>query len=325
MPSEHTVAAVDLGGTNIHAALADADGRVLAERITPTESHAGPQAVLERIAGVVGDLAQAAGRPPCALGMGVPGLVDLHRGITRFLPNLPTQWRDVPAAAILSGLTGCAVYLLNDVRTATLGELTFGRGRTSSTMLFFSIGTGIGGGVVIDRRLRLGPLGAAGELGHQTIQPDGPLCGCGNRGCLEALASGPALTGEGVRLLRTGLAPALHEITAGDGGRVTPETMAAAAERDASVRAAIERAGGFVGIGVANLVTALHPDLVVIGGGVAAMGELLLAPIRRTVAERVRMLPVDGVRIECSALGDRAGIYGAAALALREGRLEEDS
>ena len=134
---------------------------------------------------------------PVAAGMGVPGLVDRDQGITLFLPNLPTQWRGVAVARMLGDCIGYPVYLLNDARIATLGEMSYGLGRNGGTMVFLSLGTGIGGGVVIDGKLRLGPLGAAGELGHQTILPDGPLCGCGNHGCLETLASGPAIGAEG--------------------------------------------------------------------------------------------------------------------------------
>src|ERR1017187_7186206 len=175
---------------------------------------------------------------------------------------------------------------------ATLGEFTFGRGRSVDTMIFLTIGTGIGGGVIVDRKLRLGPLGAAGELGHQTIQRDGPLCGCGNRGCLEALASGPALVGEGVRLLLSGLAPVLFEMVSGNPGAVTPKEMGAAAlAGDAAVREAIARTATWLGIGIANMVTALHPDMVVLGGSVAALDDLLLEPVRETVKERVRSRP----------------------------------
>ena len=202
-------ASVDLGGTNTTCALASADGQILCERSIPTLSHEGPEAVLRRIAGLVRGLGK--GKPE-ALGMGIPGLIDLKRGVSKFLPNLPTNWRDVPVRDILAREVGCPVYLLNDVRAATLGELTFGHGRAVSTMVFFALGTGIGGGVVIDGKLRLGPLGAAGELGHQTILPDGPRCGCGNRGCLEALASAPAITAEGVRLVRAGQALSLIHI-----------------------------------------------------------------------------------------------------------------
>jgi glucokinase len=321
---EPLYAGVDLGGTNLKCALARADGTVVASRAVPTRSHEGPAAVLERIAGLAAELSAGAGRRgPEALGMAVPGLVDRRLGVTRFLPNLPTQWREVPAAEVLSRRLGCSVFLLNDVRAATLGELCFGRGRTATTMAFFAVGTGIGGGVVVGGKLLLGPLGAAGELGHQTIIPDGPTCGCGNRGCLETLASGPAIAAEGVRLLLSGLAPALHEIAGGDPARVTAREMAEAARAgDERVGEAIERAGRFLGIGVANAVVVLHPDLVVIGGGVAQLGDLLLDPVRRTVRERVGMFPTDGVAIEASLLGEEAGTLGGIALAVKGGLLE---
>ena len=255
--------------------------------------------------------------------MGIPGLADLAAGVTRFLPNLPTQWRDAPVRDVLAPQIGCPVYLLNDVRMATLGELTYGHGRGRlDTMAFFALGTGIGGGVVIDGRLRLGPLGAAGELGHQTIVPDGPTCGCGNRGCLETLASGPAITAQGVWLLASGRAPRLHELVGGDPGAVTPREMAlAAAAGDEAVREALIRAAEYLGIGVANVVTVLHPDLVVLGGGLAEIGPLLFDTVRETVRRRVCMFPVDNVRIEKSLLGDKAGALGGIALAVKHGLL----
>lgn len=313
-------ASVDLGGTNLHAALAQRDGTVVCEERQPTHSHEGPESVLARIAGLIESLITKAGTRPEALGVGIPGLVDVAQGVTKFLPNLPTQWRDVPVRARLEKLLGCPVHILNDARTATLGELVFGHGRTARTMLYFGLGTGVGGGVVIDGKLRLGPLGAAGELGHQTILPEGPLCGCGNRGCLETLVSGPALAAEGVRLMLSGNAPRLHELCAGRPDNVSPATMAAAAlAGEPSVRDAFTRAGRWLGIGAANVVTVLHPDLVVIGGGVSEAGDLLLAPMRETVRERVGMFPTDGVRIERSALGDRAGLLGGIALAAHGG------
>ena len=249
-------------------------------------------------------------------------LLDLVAGNTKFLPNLPTNRRDVPMRDMLASQVGCPVYLLNDVRTATLGELMFGRGRQAKTMAFFAIGTGIGGGVVVDGKLRLGPLGAAGELGHQTILPDGPRCGCGNRGCLEALASASAIAAEGVRLLLSGQAAKLYEIVGGEPGRVSTKTMAqAAGEGDSRVAEAIVRAAEYLGIGVANVVVTLHPDLVVLGGGAAAIGDLLFDTVRATVTRRVGMFPTDGVRIEPSLLGDKAGVVGAVALAIQGGQL----
>jgi glucokinase len=268
-------------------------------------------------------LGEEYGRIPDAVGIAMPGLIDLRSGVTKFNPNFPTQWRDIKVRKYLEPKLDCPVYLLNDVRTATLGELTFGHGRNASTMLFFALGTGIGGGVAIDGKLRLGPLGAAGELGHQTILPDGPLCGCGNRGCLETLASGPSLTASAVRLLKSGLSPRLHEITGGDVARVSPETLTQAAlAGDEYAKMAIEKAARYLGIGVANMIVALHPDLVIIGGGVAKIGDLLFETVRKTVLERVGMFPPENVEIKPSSLGENAGALGAVALAMKKGLIE---
>jgi glucokinase len=316
--TDQLYASVDLGGTKIAGALATGEGQILVEETIPTHSHEGPEAVLTRIHTLVNALSGRIGARPAALGIGAPGLVDLKHGVTRFLPNLPTQWRDVPVRERLAPHIECPIYVLNDARIATLGELTFGHGQTADTMAFFTLGTGIGGGIVVDGRLRLGPLGAAGELGHQTILPDGPRCGCGNVGCLETLASGPAITAQGVWLMACGRAPRLYEMVDGDAGRITPKEMALAAEAgDTEVRDALVRAATYLGIGIANVVTVLHPELVVLGGGVAEIGPLLFETVRETVRQRVGMFPTDDVRIERSRLGANAGLLGGIALAMQ--------
>jgi glucokinase len=315
-------AGVDLGGTTIACALASGDGQIRSESSIPTRSNEGPQAVMARIALLVKELSAQVAGTPAAVGVGIPGLIDFDRGRTRFLPNFPTQWRDVPVADVLAREIGCPVHLMNDARLATLGELVFGHGRSVQSMVLFTLGTGVGGGIVIDGKLRLGPLGAAGELGHQTIVADGLVCGCGSRGCLETLASGPAITAEGVRLMKSGLAPKLFEITHGDAARIGPAEMAqAAAAGESTVREAILRAARYLGIGAANLVTALHPELIVLGGGVAAIGDMLIDAVRAEILGRVRMFPADGVRVERSRLGDRAGVWGGIALAMRGGAI----
>lgn len=313
-------AGVDLGGTSVKLALGSDDGRMLAETSIPTDSHLGPESVLQRIGAAINDLSAKAGVKPQRLGMGVPGLVDIPKGITRFLPNLTGHWKDVPAGGILSHIVGCPVILLNDVRTATLGEMNFGHGRSHdvNTMVFMAIGTGIGGGVVVEGKLRLGPLGAAGEIGHMTILPDGPLCGCGNHGCLETLASGTAIAAEGVRLVLMGLSPILRDHVEGDPAKITAKAVADAADAgDSACFDAIQHAARWLGIAVANLVTALHPDLIVIGGGVSKIGEALLDRVRQEVHSRIRMFPPETVKIEASQLGDKAGILGAVALAAK--------
>lgn len=311
-------AGVDVGGTTVKCAIATRSGTVISEGSIPTDSHEGPDDVLNRIGEFVVSLIQEHGTDsPVALGMGLPGLVDIHAGVTKYLPNMTTHWKEVPVAEKLSKIVQCPVRLLNDVRTATLGELNYGVGKSAATMVFIAIGTGIGGGIVIDGKLRLGPLGAAGELGHQTIDRTGPLCGCGNHGCLETLASGTALAAEGIRLMLMGLAPNLHDAVDGDPAQVDVEVMGRVAEKDDAVRDAILNAASDLAIGVANVVTTIHPDLVVIGGGVAKLGPLLLDRIRKDVEDRVgRLFPVDDIRIEPSQLGSRTGVLGAVALAI---------
>ena len=313
---------VDLGGTRIKIAIADQNGDLLVNDSIPTSSDRGPNDVLERIAVHVETLiSQTAGgnaQPISALGMGVPGLVNIDTGTTKFLPNLPTQWRDVPVAQILGDRLGCPVGVLNDARTATLAELRYGCGKDGDniTLAFFTLGTGVGGGIIIDGKLRLGPVGAAGELGHQTILPGGPRCGCGSDGCLEVLASGPAIAAEGIRLMLMGQAPTLHKLTDGDISRVTTVEMVQAAESDPLVKEAIIRAASYIGVAAANLVTSIHPEIIVLGGGVAEIGELLTTTIKSVIRDRVRMLSTEHIRVEQSQLKEKAGVMGAVALAM---------
>jgi glucokinase len=321
-------ASVDLGGTNVACLLARADGVALAEGTIPTRSYEGPEAVLARIGELIERLAAEARVRLAAIGVGVPGQADLRAGTTKFLPNLPTQWRDVPVRATLAPRLGCPVYLLNDVRMAALGERAYGLGREVKSFVLYAVGTGVGGGVVLDGRLVLGNLrgadGSVGEIGHMSVDPFGRPCSCGSRGCVELFFSGPALTAEGVRLLLAGNAPVLHELTGGDVAKVTVKTMAEAARRgDERVRASLAWAAERLGIGVAAVVTTLAPELVVFAGGLSALGELVLAPVRATVRARVGMFPTDALRIEISPLGDRAGALGGIALAAAGGLLDQ--
>lgn len=311
-------AGVDLGGTKVACALGSIGDGIVGQTTIPTNTWEGSDRVLERIGDAVEGLIEELGQRPAALAVGVPGLSDLERGVTALLPNFPEKWAGVDVRGALSPRFGCPVSLINDVRSATLAELAFGRAGEVDTMALFAVGTGIGGGIVIGGELRLGPLGQAGELGHQIVVPDGPLCGCGNRGCLEALASGTAITAEAVRLLIAGACPHLHELVDGDPSKVDAGRVAEAADAgDESMQWVYERAGTYIGIAACNVIVTIHPELIVIGGGVARAGDLLLDPIRRTVRERVKMMPPEGIRIEPSKLGGDAGMLGAIARAER--------
>ena len=317
-----TYIGIDLGGTKIAAAALDvATGEIAGRTVVATEAHTGPPAVLRRMAMVVETVRASAGLRREAvggIGVGVPGVTDMDAGRTLFLPNLPTAWRAVPVAAMLAEATGYPVALINDARAFILAEATWGAGRGARNVAGLTVGTGIGGGIVIEGRLYMGLDGTAGEVGHQTIDPDGPPCGCGNRGCLEAFASGPAIAALGVRAVLQGMTTRIGALAEHDLNRITPETiMRAAEEGDEVAREILRRAGNYLGTGVANLATILSPDRVIIGGGVARLGEWLLEPVRATLRQRCHAVPVDRIEVVRAALGDDAGVVGAAVWAFQ--------
>lgn len=308
---------IDLGATHLRAGVVNvADGSVHAPTKIETDGAQGPAAVIARSAALCERVIAEAGVPRAeirGIGIGAPGRVDMENGVTRFLPNLPTNWIDVPLAAQLAGLTGLRVTLLNDARALTLGEYTFGAGRGAETMACFTLGTGIGGGLVIHRQLYLAMGGSAGEFGHQVVVPDGLPCTCGGRGCLEAYASGPALAALGARAVLLKHPTRLLELAQGDLNRITVALMIQAAEMgDPVARAIFRQAGEFIGIAVSNVVVTLAPQKVVFGGGVARAGDWLLEPVRRTLRERVHLVPNDQTEIVTAQLGDEAGLVGAA-------------
>lgn len=312
--------AVDLGGTSVKIGVVNGAGEILLEKSIPTNSYEGPERVLERVATTANALREQAKIEPVGLGFDAPGLIDVKEGILRFSPNLGPKWKDFNVKRFLESKVGCCVRVMNDARAATLAELHFGHGNGScQTMVLIVIGTGLGGGIVVDGKLRLGAFGAAGEIGHMIVQPHGRTCGCGNLGCLETYVSGPALAGEGVRLMRSGQAPILNKIVDGDPGKVESRTMAEAAMAgDKAVQGAIFEMAEYLAIGIASLIHAIHPEMIVIGGGVANIGDLLFDKVREDVARYVTMFSTDDIKIVPSMLGDRTGLLGAAALALGE-------
>ena len=240
-------------------------------------------------------------------------MLDLEKGLVLFLPNLPGTWPNVPLRQRIEESVGLPTHLLNDVRSMTLGEWTFGAGKGVDTIACFAIGTGIGGGLVINGQLHLGIGGTGGELGHQIIDMNGPPCGCGSRGCLEAFASGPAISAMGIKAVVQGLTTNIGELVDYDLNRITPKVIyEAAMQGDQIAREIFEMAGFYIGIAVSNVLAVVGPRKVVIGGGVGQAGDLLLEPILRTVRERVHIMPLDQVKIVLAELGPNAGLIGAA-------------
>jgi len=307
----------DLGGTNLRAAIVDVEtGAVLHQKSIPTLAREGHDAVMGCMADLFLQVIQTAGMQKDGIGgigIGVPGVLDLDKGETLFLPNLPGTWPHVPLADTITHLTGLQTALLNDVRSITNGEWRFGAGRGVDTVAVFAIGTGIGGGLVINGQLHLGIGGTGGELGHTTIDFNGPRCGCGNYGCVEAYASGPAIAAMGMKAVSQGLTTQIGEFCDYDLNRITPELIAKAAQAgDEIAKDIYERAGYYLGIAAANMCASVGPRRIIIGGGVAQAGELLLNPIRRTLRERVHIMPVEQVEVVPSQLGDNAGVIGVA-------------
>ncbi len=219
----------------------------------------------------------------------------------------------MPLQITIEKLTGLPTALLNDVRSITNGEWYFGAGRGFDTVAVFAVGTGVGGGLVVNGQLHLGIGGTGGELGHTTIDFNGPPCGCGNFGCVEAYASGPAIAAMGMKAVAQGLTTSIGELCEYDLNRITPKLIAKAAqEGDEVAKNIYERAGFALGIAAANMCVVLGPRRIIIAGGVSQAGDLLLEPIRQTLRERVHVMPVDQVQVVGSQLGDNAGVIGVA-------------
>ena len=278
---------LDLGGTNIKLALLDGDRPAeLAE--APTRSHeGGPEAVLERMV----ELARTAGEVE-AIGVALPGLFDAD-GRALLLPNLFGDWHGREISGPLSTALGRDVHLINDGHAFALAESRLGAGRGADDVMCIVCGTGIGGGLVLGGRLHLGPDQRAGEFGHHTVQEDGPVCECGNHGCLELYAGARA-------------------IAAAAGTDTFDEAVARARDGDARATEALARAGDLIGLAIANVLIFLCPQRVVIGGGVVQAGELLLEPMRRSIAQRARVAPLERIAIATAELGPHAGAIGAA-------------
>lgn len=307
----------DLGGTNLRAAIVDVEtGAVLYQSSLPTLAREGHDAVMQRMAGLFEQIIQSAGlrkEDIGGIGIGVPGVLDLDKGETIFLPNLPGTWPHVPLQGTISTLTGLPTTILNDVRSITFGEWCFGAGRGVDTLAVLAIGTGIGGGLIINGQLHLGIGGTGGELGHITIDYNGPRCGCGNYGCLETYASGPAIAAMGMKAVSQGLTTQIAELCENDLNRVTAKLIASAAEAGDEIALEIfDNAGFALGVAAGSICAAIGPRRIILAGGVSKAGRLLLEPMGRIMRQRTHIMPVEQVEIIQGQLGAHAGVIGAA-------------
>jgi len=311
--SDDIYVAIDLGGTRVRAARCRADGTIEARAEQFTHGEDGLDAVLRRIAESTRQVWPAS--PPAAIGVGAPGPLNPYTGVIYDAPNIPS-FVDLPLRDRLRELFGVPVYVGNDANVAALGEWRYGAARGHADVVYLTISTGIGGGVIIDNRLLLGAIGLGGELGHVSIDYRGRPDKCGNIGCLEALASGPAMRQRAIERLETGEASAVRQMVRGNLSEVSVELLhTAAVKGDALANSVIRDAAEAIGFGVVSFLHIFNPSIVVIGGGVTNLEEYLFAPIRAVVDEHV-MDRRFRVPIVPAGLGENVGLLGALALAL---------
>jgi glucokinase len=312
---------VDLGGTNLKLALLDGENRIAARLTVPTGGADGHGAVIERmIEGVRALLAENSAIDIAGIGIGVPGEVDMETGITGDLPNLPGRWRNVPVGPTIAGAIGLPVGMINDAKAFALAEYQLGSAAGADTALCVTVGTGIGGAVIAHGQIVYGVGGLAGEIGHLILQPEGPRCTCGNLGCAETLANGPAIVGEAVRRVMQGFTTSLSSMSEGNLNAITPEFVARAADAgDLVAMDVIDRAGGWLGITLAGAIALLAPEVIVIGGGVAPAGGRYFRAAEEVARSHTGVIDISRVAFRPASLGYEAGVIGAALVGRGEG------
>jgi len=299
---------IDLGGTNLKLGLVSAEGELLHRLSTPTESPKGPEHVLQRMADAVGEIAEGAGCATddvAAVGVGIPGPVDTESGIVHFAPNL-SCWTNIHVRESLETKLGCTIVAENDANSAAYGEFRVGAARDVDSMVILTLGTGVGGGIIQNGRLVRGASDMAAELGHLLVRYGGRLCGCGNRGCLEAYASATAVV-ERFRV-EAGVSDLAH-----DPNLDCKAIFDAAYEGgDRAAARIVRETAEYLAVGITNILHALNPEMVVLTGGMMGAGERYLDEVRRAVGEIAFTQTRAGCTIQASVLGGDAGVIGTA-------------
>ncbi len=320
MASAIYTGALDIGGTKMLAGLYDGEGQLVTRKRIETQAVQGVSQVIARAALLLRELVQEMGISPdrlAGIGCSVPGPLDSERGVVIFSPNL--GWRDVPLAALLSEMLGTHVRIDDDARCAALGEARRGGARGAQNAIYVTISTGIGGGVILNGSIYRGSHGCAGEVGHMTLDINGPPCTCGNMGCFESLASGTAIATRARQAVLHGDETLLARFRA-EPALLTAEQVIDAANRgDAVASHILETTGMYIGIGLAAIATTYDPEVIVLGGGVIQPDGLLFQKARETFRARVISPLGSLVRVVPAQLGDESALYGAATL-VNEGR-----
>lgn len=322
-PQGKYIVGVDLGGTNVRAAVTDKEGRIIGDARLPSRAMEGPDITVPIIIQVIRDAVSNAGvsvEDVCGVGMGVPGRHISGQGVVLWSPNFK-DWGGLQLLAPIREAIGVPVYMGNDVNVAALGEYRFGaaKGKNISHMVMMTLGTGIGGGIILHGKLWLGANEGGGEIGHQIISPNGRLCGCGNFGDLESMANRDAIIERAQRKIYQGRKTMLTDMVKPKYLELTPAMIAEAAIRGDEVAIEVmDETGCFVGIGVANTINFLNIQMFVIGGGISQAGPVLWDPIMRTVRANALEEALEVCQVVPAALGDDAGVLGGVVLVIEE-------
>ena len=312
--SQRIVIGVDLGGTNLRIAGVTREGRIVTLRREETQADGGPEALLGRIlrglSYVEEDLRED-GWEILGVSLGVPGVVSRRDGVVESSPNLP-GWQKVPLLKRLRERLDMPLLLENDANAAVFGEYWAGAGREKETIVLMTLGTGVGGGIIIDGRLLRGAEGMAGEIGHLTVEPEGEPCLCGNRGCLESYASARGIVARYARF--AGESGKKEE----DGPSGAARVFARARQGDERARQAFKEAGTYLGIAMAAIVNIINPEAIIVGGGVLPAWDFFMPAAKKEMLERAFQAPAERVELLPAALGDHAGCIGAAGLLWKE-------
>jgi glucokinase len=315
--------AVDLGGTNLRFGLVDEGGKILARRRTVTGAAHGVDTVLSRLIGGIGHIAGKAGQlghRVAGVGIGVPGIISVDEGVVRFSPNL-TGWKDVPLKSAVSDNFPFPVFIENDANAYALGEMRHGAGTGAESLVCITLGTGVGGGIILGGKLWHGADGMAGEVGHMTVEPGGIHCHCGNTGCLERYASATAVVDRFCSALRDGEKSSLKAAFKKDPKGITAKMVDEAARAgDKLAKRVYDDAGRYLGIAMADLINLLNIERIVIGGGLAGAWDLFIGAAKAEVASRAFDIPAKRCKIVRGKLKDDAGIIGAAGLVFMGGK-----
>lgn len=307
----------DIGGTKLAVSVADRDGRILHKVRRPTEAARGPEAVVASLVDMSREVmarASLATADVAGVGVSCGGPLDTETGVVYAPPNLP-GWDEVPLKAWLESALALPAFVENDANASALAEWSFGAGRGFRHMVYMTMSTGIGGGIILDGRLYRGPGDTAGEVGHMAIVEDGPACGCGRRGCLESLCSGPSIARRAREKARATPGSLMADLAGGDLAGITAETvMAAARQDDPCAREIVDETARYMAVGLGNIVNILNPEIIVIGTILVKARDLLLEPIRNYLRSETWPRVYDTVRVVPAGLGDAVGDLAAIAV-----------